>query len=1378
MRAIQRVAPALCAAVLVVTMPACSGSRSRRSPPPGPGAAGEFLAWQSLGGGHATRAMVVGDVDGDGDNDVFEVNYGEQCRLLVNNGAGELTDGTDLGSATSTGLPAMSALSRCAVFFDMDGDGDLDLILGNNGLNMLWRNNGSGEFTDATAGNLPPSVDDTWAIVALDVDGDTDRDLVIGNTGQNQLLLNDGKGKFFIGTDLAGTLSTGLPASSDATRGLVAVDVNSDTYIDLVVANDDGGQDRILLNNNPGTGEFTDGTFGASPGLPVLADNSRAVVVKNFDNTTSADLFFVGQGVPRLLLNNGSGFFRDATTDWTRQIPGQLDTWRGLYVASSTAIFAVGDNGTIRFNNGSGAWGNQGSGVSANLLGVGGASATNVYAVGDAGTMIAWSGSAWGSAITNPAQPSAPYPGDNLLGVTIVASAAGGSEYWTVGTNAMLAKSTNGTTWTQVTGSDNPVYTAAVTGPPYVPPSGPALRAVLGFTGSTDTIMYAVGDNGTILRKADGATAWSQLTSTTARHLYAIFATSATSLWAVGEGGTILRSTDGSSWTLQPSGTNRDLFGVYGASASDLWVVGRGGEVLVTTTGGATWTPDYAGTHADLYAVGGTSTTDVYAVGLLATIVRETGATSTTGVPTTPLQAWGVVSFDVNGDTWDDLIIATNGPEYVYLNYSGSVLGNFSDNSATALTNRPSDDTRGVSAALINGGGTMDLLWANTGQNRLDLGQAGGTFNDGTDTAGSGPTGLPLWFDARDGAVGDVSGDGVHDLVLAVRSGRNRLYVRQGLGFVDRTVTNMPADTDPSEGVVLVDVDGDGDLDIVFANNGTQNRVYTNNGSGVFTNAAGALPADTDPSVDVTFGDVDGDTDRDLVFANNGTQNRLLRNNGSGVFTDVTGTSLPVDTDPSQDVVLADVDNDGDRDLVVANGARWRVDSVAFTDNLYGVSAVSTTDIWAVGAGGRVAHWNGTGWTGTIESAANTNTLRAVYAIAQNDVVAVGDNATFIRYNGTSWSAEAAPSLMGVGDHLRSVHGTGPSDLHAVGVNGIICRNTGSGWTRIAQGVTPASLNGVVSVAGPLAVAVGQGTAPLAVVWNGTFWATLNPPGSPTLNAVAGVSGSEALTVGAGGVALRFRGFAWATVASGVTVNLNGLAAHAVGGVLAVGASGTAIRDTGAGFAAEAVGTVTTALNAVTWADSAHAVAAGDGGVLAQWQGARNRLLRNNGSGVFTDVTATALPAPDLDDTSDGTLADVDLDGDLDIFFANRRGQNRLYINNGVGSGNFSDGTDLTQVATTGLEPEADDSRAAMFLTARGTQWDLIVGVRGAQNRLLLNQGGGEFRDSTDEGNATGFGLVVDRADTYSVKGGDFDLDGLVDPVFVNAGGAVVLLHR
>jgi hypothetical protein len=85
------------------------------------------------------------------------------------------------------GLPANLDATYSTLLGDVDGDGDLDLIVGNFGQSRLYLNNGTGTFTDATASRMP--VDATGSLALGDVDRDGDLDLVLGN-GQCRLYLN------------------------------------------------------------------------------------------------------------------------------------------------------------------------------------------------------------------------------------------------------------------------------------------------------------------------------------------------------------------------------------------------------------------------------------------------------------------------------------------------------------------------------------------------------------------------------------------------------------------------------------------------------------------------------------------------------------------------------------------------------------------------------------------------------------------------------------------------------------------------------------------------------------------------------------------------------------------------------------------------------------------------------------------------------------------------------------------------------------------------------------------------------------------------------------------------------------------------------------
>ena len=112
-----------------------------------------------------------GDVDGDGDLDAIVANLGPE-QLLINTGAGVFLDGSSQLPPPPPFLQDITADARLA---DVDGDGDLDILLSNEnpfnpsptggGQNRLLINDGTGTFTDQTAARLPAANDQTGAIL-------------------------------------------------------------------------------------------------------------------------------------------------------------------------------------------------------------------------------------------------------------------------------------------------------------------------------------------------------------------------------------------------------------------------------------------------------------------------------------------------------------------------------------------------------------------------------------------------------------------------------------------------------------------------------------------------------------------------------------------------------------------------------------------------------------------------------------------------------------------------------------------------------------------------------------------------------------------------------------------------------------------------------------------------------------------------------------------------------------------------------------------------------------------------------------------------------------------------------------------------------------
>ncbi len=142
-------------------------------------------------------------------------------------------------------------------------------------------------------------------------------------------------------------------------------------------------------------------------------------------------------------------------------------------------------------------------------------------------------------------------------------------------------------------------------------------------------------------------------------------------------------------------------------------------------------------------------------------------------------------------------------------------------------------------------------------------------------------------------------------------------------------------------GVAAADFDSDGYPDVYVANDGTRNFLYRNRGNGTFAEAglvAGAAyngDGQAEAGMGVAVGDGDADGDADLLVTNFSREsNTLYRNEGTGRFvdaTEATGLRAPTLLPLGFGTFFADVDNDADLDLFVANG--HVLDRIALQDS-------------------------------------------------------------------------------------------------------------------------------------------------------------------------------------------------------------------------------------------------------------------------------------------------------------------------------------------------------------------------------------------------------------------------------------------------------------
>ena len=273
----------------------------------------------------------------------------------------------------------------------------------------------------------------------------------------------------------------------------------------------------------------------------------------------------------------------------------------------------------------------------------------------------------------------------------------------------------------------------------------------------------------------------------------------------------------------------------------------------------------------------------------------------------------GAVWFDHDKNGNIDLYIANEGGTNALMHNNGD--GTFSDvSSATGADNSGSTPITNL-LADFNNDGAMDVYIVNlSGPNVLLQGDINGNFTVASN-AGVGDTGRGL-----SGIWGDFNGDGYADLYV-INDGANVMYQNNGDGtFTDVTATSGTASSLPGYGGAVGDYDNDGDFDIYVSNWGA-NQLFQNDGSGVFTNVAAEAGVDNSfNALGVSFGDLDNDGDLDLYVVNDNGANALYSNDGRGVFGDNTASAGVGDASGiGQGTAFADLDNDGDLDIYVAN---------------------------------------------------------------------------------------------------------------------------------------------------------------------------------------------------------------------------------------------------------------------------------------------------------------------------------------------------------------------------------------------------------------------------------------------------------------------------
>ncbi len=233
-----------------------------------------------------TLAVAMADVDGDGDLDLLSGGF-QGPRMMINEGEFAFTDaGERLGLEDSPIVLAMLAE-------DLDGDDDVDLLLATHGSGLiLLRNDGRGIFRDATADALPAGNPDQISALALgDLDGDDDLDLVLGGPGPDRLWLQQG-GVF------ADATAGRLPIIDAQTTALALGDLDTDGDLDVIVGLGGAEAEFDAVLDNDGQATFADVSDDVLPDR--IPTRTQTLVVLDVDGDGAPDLF-TGTAGPDLL---------------------------------------------------------------------------------------------------------------------------------------------------------------------------------------------------------------------------------------------------------------------------------------------------------------------------------------------------------------------------------------------------------------------------------------------------------------------------------------------------------------------------------------------------------------------------------------------------------------------------------------------------------------------------------------------------------------------------------------------------------------------------------------------------------------------------------------------------------------------------------------------------------------------------------------------------------------------------------------------------------------------------------------------------------------------------------------------------------------------
>ncbi|MGY0794064.1 SwmB domain-containing protein, partial [Azospirillum argentinense] len=987
-------------------------------------------------------APVFADLDGDGDLDAVVGDWYANIVVYRNVGTAEAPSFTLVGTnpfglnTVGGGMPAFAK----PVLADIDGDGDLDLLAGNaGGDTVVYRNVGTAAAPSFTlVGTNPFGLSNAGGFASpslVDIDGDGDLDALIGNADGDTLFYRN------VGTAAAPTFALestnpfGLgDAGSNATP--IFVDIDGDGDLDALIGNDSG---NTVFYRNIGTAAAPTFTLeGTNPfNLGDVGSNAKP---------TFADID--GDGDLDALIGRDDGktvLYRNTTPP----------------PATPTApTLTAGSN----------------SGSTTDTL-------TNVTAPAIVGTAVASS-------------TVVLYDGATAIG-TVTADASSG--LWTLST-ASLSDGTHSLT---VTSSNvNGTSTASTALTLTIDTKTPTLTSAT-LNGTQLTLTYS--------ELLDGA------------------------------------QTPAGAFTVMVGGVARTVTAVATSGKTVTLTLDAGATVYQSVTvdytppGSGAKTADAAGNAAGA---------------LTGQAVRVAGDPSFVLEATNPFGLNGLfpqakpVFVDIDGDGDLDVLVGNIGINLqFYRNVGSATAPSFTLDAATAPFGLSGTTMSTPAFADLDGDGDLDVLVGSNSGSLLFLRNIGTATAPSFTLEATNPFGLSTFIPLASPSIADLDGDGDLDILVGSQGGDTLFYRNVGTATAPSftLVGTNPFGLGNSGGQAsptMVDIDGDGDLDILVGNIIGDTVVYRNVGTAtapsftlVGTNPFGLSNAGMMGAPSIV--DIDGDGDLDALVGAF-TSITLFRNvpptpaslalttaSNSGSTTDtLTNVTAPAITGLAKaftTVVLYEGATALGTVTADANGL-WTVTTASLGDGAHSLTAVSSDATGTSSASSTLtvtidsAAPNAPTVTTALSNSATPTLTGTAEADSTVTVTVGGATYTTTATNGT-WSLNLATATPTSGSLNLNANGTNAVSATATDAAG----NTSTAGTQTltidttapnAPAVTSAALT---KNATPILTGTAEADSTVTVTVGGATYTTTATNGSWSLNLATATPASGTLSLNANG---------------------------------------------------------------------------------------------------------------------------------------------------------------------------------------------------------------------------------------------------------------------